>query len=152
MPSALTAYPPHVVAMLLAGGPLLLERLLDEAALRPEAPRPAMVAHLLQAHELVPVGTRVGNCSPPEPPPMPSRPSSRLLRDASRRGWGAPGEEDEEEEEEDDGWEAERSDEADDARGGTESAPPRKAKLRTYPRGSPPPRDARAGAGRRRRR
>jgi hypothetical protein len=143
VPALLQLYPPRIVAMMLAGGPRLLERLLDERSapgVSPHAPPPALLAHLAQQHVPVLPGVQVGDCIPSEAPPLPSKPSSRLLRAAARGGWG----------DDLDDEEAQDEDEPGGRNAARTGAPPQRARLRTHPRGSPPPREARNAGGKRR--
>jgi hypothetical protein len=151
MPTLLHVYPPRVVATLLHGGPRLVERMLEDTAAHgtpAHAPAPATLAHLAQQQQPVQLDAKVGDCTPTEPPPLSSQPSSRLLRAMARGGWTADGPADaswlgdgadeEEEEEEEEAAAAAAAKKA--------ATPQRRPTLRTHPRGSPPPRDtARAG-------
>ena len=77
--------------MLLAGGPRLFERLVQETAsgagvLVPRAPSPAMVAHLAERGSVAGPGTQVGDCSPSATGP-PKRSPAQALLEAERRLW-----------------------------------------------------------------
>ena len=128
--------------MLLAGGPRLFERLVQEttagtALAVPRAPSPAMIAHLAERGTVTKPGTQVGDCTPSEEEPK--RSSAQALFDAERRLWEL------EDEEHDDALESgELSGEADDDSSPGTSNAPRRASRRQYPRGSPPPRAGRA--------
>jgi hypothetical protein len=143
MPALLQAYSPRVVATLLLGRPQLLERLLEDATCSsPSAqhvPSPAVLASIALQQGPVQLDARVGDCTPCEPPPLPNRPSSRLLRAMERGGWTDP----------QDGGADDFGDDAEDADEQRPAArsPPRRAPLRAHPRGSPPPRDAGAKGG-----
>ena len=134
-------YTPRVSAMLLAGGPRLFERLVQETAtgtalLVPRAPSPALVAHLVERHAVVAPGTKVGDCTSVEQS-VPMRSPTQALYDAERRLWEL------EDDEHDDAQEAGASDDdAADAPGPADAS--RRAVRRTYPRGSPPPRAGRS--------
>jgi hypothetical protein len=146
MPTLLHVYPPRVVATLLHGGPRLMERLLEDTAAHGtpvHAPSPAMLAHLAQQQQPVQLDAKVGDCTPSEPPPLPSQPSSRLLRAMARGGWtdGAA----------DESWPSDGADEQQEEEEAAKkaTAPQRRPTLRTHPRGSPPPRDTARGGKKR---
>ena len=129
--------------MLLAGGPRLFERLVQETAagtavLVPRAPSPAVIAHLIERDAVVGPGTSVGDCTEVEES-APKRSPTQALFDAERKLW-------EQEDDDDDDDELESSADADDAaanKPGPADAS-RRPRRRTYPRGSPPPRAGRS--------
>ena len=126
--------------MLLAGGPRLFERLVEETAagtavLVPRAPSPALVAHLIERDTVVSPGTRVGDCTSVEES-VPKRSPTQALFDAERKLWEL------EDDDHDEELESSAAEDAAEEPGPTDAScrPVR----RTYPRGSPPPRAGRS--------
>ena len=126
--------------MLLAGGPRLFERLVQEmaagaATIAPRAPSPALVAHLAERNAVTSPGTQIGDCTVTEDAPSRSA-TQQTLFDAERRLWEL------EDEEHDETLASSAAFSTDESR--ESSYAPRRPTRRTYPRGSPPPRTGRS--------